>query len=51
MEKNIRYKCPKCGFEFTLLFDPDLESEANLAEIRTCPCGTEMDEEVIWNAE
>lgn len=45
--KNIKYTCPDCGFEFSLLFDPDLESKEMLEEIRTCPCGSKMNEEVI----
>lgn len=34
-------ECPKCGFEFSVLFDAD-ESEENKKTIRECPCGEEM---------
>ena len=51
MNKAIKYKCQKCGFEFELFFDPDMETEESLEEIRTCPCGETMDEEVVEFAE
>lgn len=35
-------RCPKCGFEFSILFDAD-ETEENKKIIRQCPCGNEME--------
>lgn len=34
-------RCPKCGFEFSILFDAT-ETEENKKTIRECPCGNEM---------
>lgn len=35
-------RCPKCGFEFSVLFNSD-ETEENKKIIRECPCGNEME--------
>lgn len=35
-------KCPDCGFEFSVGFPVD-ETEENKKELRSCPCGREMD--------
>ena len=35
-------RCPKCGFEYSIIFDAD-ETEENKKIIRQCPCGCEME--------
>ena len=35
-------KYPDCGFEFSVGFPVD-ETEENKKELRSCPCGREMD--------
>lgn len=35
-------RCPKCGFEFSVLFDAD-ETDENKNTIKECPCGCEME--------
>ncbi len=39
---NWDLKCPDCGFEFSIGFPID-ETEENKKELRSCPCGSEMD--------
>ena len=39
---NIWYKCPVCGFEFSVCFDPDECTEEEIEEIESCPCGYRM---------
>lgn len=39
----MNLKCPNCGFAFGADF-PDDETEENIKEIKTCPCGCLMEE-------
>ncbi len=36
-------RCPKCGFAFGY-FGPDDLAKEEMIEIKTCPCGTLMEE-------
>ena len=47
MYMNLR--CPNCGFSFGADI-PDDETEGNIIEIKTCPCGTMMVETDILYA-
>ena len=53
--KSISWKleCSNCGFGYSVIFDAD-ESEENKKELRSCPCGCEMEiikEDVYGKAE
>jgi len=43
MRRTMYLLCPNCGFAFGF-WGPDDIQEDELTEIKTCPCGTLMEE-------
>lgn len=44
------FRCPECGFFFSLASDFENMSEEEYKEVTACPCGEQM-EEVSYSAD